>query len=135
MSMNKSKLQGARPLILVFVLATAFFIIGADWLKGRNISQDVLIVGNLLLFAVSLVSFLITTNSFQSPNPQAFVRAMYLSFLLKFFLLAIGAFIYIMVTRKEVNKPALIACAGLYIIYTGIETRSLMKLLKQKRNA
>lgn len=132
--MNKNLLQSIRPLILVFIFFTAFFISGKSWLDKKGVDQNVLIIGNLLLFLISLTAFLITNKALTSSNPQAFVRAMYGSFIIKFFVLAITAFVYIMVAKKNVNKPALIACAGLYIIYTGIETRALMKMLKQKKN-
>ena len=132
--MNKDLLKSIRPLIIVFILFNAFFLLGESWLKKKSIDQNVLIVGNLLLFLVSLFAFFITHKALKSANPQAFVRAMYGSFIVKFFLLALVAFIYIMIAKKNVNKPALIACAGLYIIYTGIETRTLMKMLLKKKN-
>ena len=132
--MNKNSLQSIRPLLIVFALFNGFFITGKSWLEKNGIDQNVFILGNLILFAVSLSAFLITSKAFRSPNPQAFVRAMYGSFIIKFFVVAIAAFVYIMVAKKSVNKPALIACAGLYIIYTSIETKALMKMLKQKKN-
>ncbi len=132
--MNKNLLQSIRPLVLVFIFLTAFFITGKGWLEKNEVNQNVLIIGNLLLFLISLTAFLITNKALSSTNPQAFVRAMYSSFIIKFFVLAITAFVYIMVSKKNVNKPALVACAGFYIIYTGIETRALMKMLKQKKN-
>ncbi|MBL7723281.1 MAG: hypothetical protein JNK27_03990 [Chitinophagaceae bacterium] len=113
----------------------AFSITGKSWLEKNGVDQLVLIGGNLLLFIVSLAAFFITFKALKSANPQAFVRAMYGSFMIKFFLIAVAAFIYIMIAKKEVNKPALIICGALYIIYTAIETRALMKLLKQKKNA
>jgi hypothetical protein len=133
--MNKSLLQAARPLVLVFVFFTAAFIIGRNWLEEKGVDQQVLIAGNLLLFIVSFFTYFLTQRAIRSSNPQAFVRAMYAGFMLRFFALAIAAFIYIMVTKKDVNKAALIACAGLYIIYSIIETRTLVKMLKQKKNA
>jgi ACR3 family arsenite efflux pump ArsB len=132
--MNKNLLQSIRPLVLVFIFLTAFFITSKSWLEKKEVDQDVLVIGNLILFLVSLSAFLLTNKALSSSNPQAFVRAMYGSFIIKFFVLAITAFVYIMVAKKNVNKPALVACAGLYIIYTGIETRALMKMLKQKKN-
>lgn len=132
--MNKNLLQSIRPLIFVFVFLTAFFISGKSWFEKKGVDQDVLIAGNLILFLVSLFAFLITNKALTSSNPQAFVRAMYSSFIIKFFVLAVTAFVYIMIAKKNVNKPALVVCAGLYIIYTGIETRTLMKMLKQKKN-
>lgn len=132
--MNKNLLQSLRPLLIIFILLNAIFITAKSWLAKKGIDQEVLIIGNLILFVVSLSAFLLTNKSLKSSNPNAFVRAMYGSFIIKFFVVAIAAFIYIMVAKKNVNKPALIACAGLYIIYTGLETRALMKTLRQKKN-
>jgi ACR3 family arsenite efflux pump ArsB len=133
--MNKDLLRLLRPLLIIFILINAFAITGNNWLEKNSVDQSVLIAGNLLLFVVSLTAFLITYRSLRSSNPQAFVRAMYGSFMIKFFLIAIVAFVYIMVARKNVNKPGLIACGVLYIVYTVLETGALMKLLKQRKNA
>jgi len=121
-------------MILVFILLNALFLSGKSWLIKKGIDPDVMIIGNMVLFLVMLVSFLLTKRSLQSKNPNVFVRAMYGSFLIKFFILAIAAFVYIIVAKKDVNKPALITCMGLYILYTVFEVSSLLKLLKQKKN-
>ena len=133
--MNRSSLQLLRPMILVFILVNAFFLVGKGWLIKRGADQEVLIVGNLLLFAVSVITFLITCRSLQSSNPNAFVRAMYGGFIIKFFAVAVAAFIYIMITKKNVNKPALFSCMLLYVVYTFIEVKTLLGVLKQKKNA
>jgi hypothetical protein len=122
-------------MILVFVLLNVFFLTGKDWLLKKGIDQDVLIIGNLILFIVTLVTFLITYRSLKAKNPNVFVRAMYGGFIIKFFIIAIAAFAYIMSTKKQVNKPALFACMGLYIVYTFFEVRSLFRTLKQSKNA
>ncbi len=133
--MNKTLLQALRPLLFVFAFTNAFFITGRSMLLKNGISQEVLIVGNLVIFAVTLLAFYITYQSFRSGKPQVFVRAMYSSFMLRFFLLAVAAFVYIMMSRPNVNKPALVICAGLYVVYTAIETRALVKMLRQKKDA
>lgn len=133
--MNKSAGKLLRPIILVFVFVTALAITGKRWLEKEGISQDVVIWGNLILFLVSLAAYYVTMRSFQSSNPQSSVRGMYGSFLIKFFILALAALIYIMVAKKNVNKPALIICAGLYIVYAAFETSALMKMSKLKKNA
>ena len=133
--MNKNSLKALRPMIILFVLLSAFFIIGKSFLAKWGADQDVLLFGNLLLFIVTLTSFLVTYKGLNSSNPQAFVRSMYGSFMIKFFIIAIAAFIYIRITGKSVNKPALFACMGLYLIYTFIEVSVLTKLLKEKKNA
>ena len=123
-----------RPLILVFILLTGFFIVGKDWLFKKKIDQDVLIIGNLLLFLVTLGSFLLTLRSLKSTNSYAFVRGMYSSFLVKFLVIAAAAFIYIKIAENGINKPALFFCMGLYIIYTFFEVSTLLRVLKQKKN-
>jgi hypothetical protein len=133
--MNRTILTLLRPMILIFIFLNAFFLAGKDWLVKKNIDQDVLIIGNLILFTVTLLTFLLTYRSLKAKNPNVFVRAMYGGFILKFFAVAIAAFVYIMVTKKNVNKPALFFCMGLYIVYTFFEVSSLLKVLKQKKNA
>lgn len=124
-----------RKMIVFFVLVTAFLIINRNFLTKRGIDNEVVIAGNLILFVVSLAAYLITQRSLRTNNPQAFVRAMYGSFIIKFFVLAIAAFVYIQVTKKNVNKPALFVCMGLYVIYTAMEVGALIRLLRNKQNA
>ena len=133
--MNRTNLRLIVPMILIFIFLNAFFLLNKGWLAQKNLDQNVLIIGNLLLFLVSLVTFLITRQSLQSKNPNAFVRAMYGGFIVKFFVVAIAAFIYIMMAKKNVNKAALFTCMGLYIIYTFFEVSALLRLLKKKKNA
>ncbi|MFN8292081.1 MAG: hypothetical protein U0U70_17640 [Chitinophagaceae bacterium] len=133
--MNKSASKLIRPVLFIFVFVTAFAITGKRWLEKEGISQEVVIVGNLILFAVSMAAWYINIRSFRSSNPQSSVRAMYGSFLIKFFVIALAAVIYIMMARKNVNKPALMICAGLYVLYAGIETSALMKMAKLKKDA
>ena len=53
----------------------------------------------------------------------------------KTFLLAGVAFVYIMVNKKEVNKPGLFSAWDYILVYTFIEVSGLMKVNKQKTNA
>jgi hypothetical protein len=133
--MSQNSLRPLRPLLIVFVLVTALFIIGRDTLSSWNADQEILLGGNLLVFITVLISYYLLSKAITSTNPNAFVRAMYGSFIIKFFLLALAAFIYIMVAGKNVNKAALFTCIGLYFVYTFIEISVLLKLLKQKKNA
>ncbi|HEX4876862.1 MAG TPA: hypothetical protein VFV31_09345 [Chitinophagaceae bacterium] len=130
--MNKSFFESAKVLIGLFVVVTIVAVAVKDWLVQYHIDWRVVALGNFLLFDTGILSLFIMTKTLQSTNPQAFVRAMYGSFIVKFFVLAIAAFVYIMVTKKNVNKEALIICAGLYVVYAFLETRILTKLLKGK---
>lgn len=133
--MNKNPLQHTRPLLLIFIFITAFCLTGKKWLAEQGIDHQVLLIGNLVLFAVSFAAYWVNYRSMRSSNPQSSVRAMYGSFMIKFFVVAITAFIYIMMEKKNVNKGALMVCAGLYVLYTVFETKALMNLARKKKDA
>jgi len=124
-----------RPMLLVFIILTALFIMGRNMLARWGIDQSVVIVGNLILFAVSLLSFLLSQRSMKSENPNVFVRAMYTNFMIKLFVCVAAAFIYFTAAKPNINKPGLFVCMGLYVVYTVIEVSSLTKLLRKKKNA
>jgi hypothetical protein len=123
------------PIVLFFILSNAFFIAGRDMLERWHADQDVLIIGNALLFIVTMCTYLLSRNAMKKANPNVFVRSVYGSFMIKFFVFIIAAFIYISTTRKGLNKPALFTCMGLYLLYSFMEVTLLMKLLKEKKNA
>ena len=133
--MNNNPIRHIIPLLLVFVLITAICITGRKWLATQGIDHEVVLVGNIVLFGVSLLAYVVNFRSVRSSNPQSSVRAMYGSFMIKFFVVAIAAFIYIMMTKKNVNLAGLMVCAGLYIIYSVLETRALLRLSKERKNA
>ena len=131
---NRTMLKLARPMILFFILFNALLITGKSFFLRKGIDQEVVIIGNLLLFVVTIVTYIISYRSLFAKNPNVFIRAMYGGFVIKFFVIAIAAFIYIMSARKEVNKPALFICMGLYLIYTVLEVTALFRVLKSKKH-
>lgn len=133
--MGKNRLKGFLPVLLVFIVLNGFLISGKNMLQRWNIDRDVVIIGNALLFIITLISFLLALRGLKNPNPHAFVRSVYMSVMLKLFTCIIAAFVYISMYQSNLNKPALFICMGLYLVYTFLEIAGLMKLLKQKKNA
>jgi hypothetical protein len=133
--MNRNSLAPLRPMILIFILVNAFFVAGKNMLVKWGIDQSVVIIGNLVLFLVSLLSFLLSRRSMKSDNPNVFVRAMYAGVMIKLFACVIAAFIYFSAAKPNVNKPGLFVCMGLYMVYTAVEISSLTKLLRKQKNA
>lgn len=122
------------PVILLFILLNGVFISARTVMEKWSVDREVLIVGNLILFVVTLLSFWLGQRGLRSGNVQAFVRSIYSSFIVKFFIIAVAAFIYIIAMKKNVNKPALIGCMGLYLVYAFLEVSILMKMAKEKKN-
>lgn len=131
----KAKLRYFVPVILFFVILTALFVSGRAMLERWHVDQGVLIVGNLLLFVITLVSFLLTQRGIAHSNPNVFVRAIYSSVMIKLFVCMIAAFGYISFHKQALNKPALFTCMALYLVYTFMEVGVLMKMLKGKSHA
>lgn len=122
------------PVVLLFILVNGLAIsLRTSW-TNWNVSQDLLIYGNLFLFAITFLSFLIAEKGLQSKNPHAFVRSVYGSIMFKLFICLIAAFIYIAIYKKAINKPAFFACMGLYLVYTFLEVSILTRLLRKKPN-
>jgi hypothetical protein len=132
--MNKTVSRSFRPLLLIFIVTTALFITNRARLSQWDIDVDVLIIGNLVLFAATAVSFFLFTRSLNSKNPQAIVRTVYSGVVSKMMICLVTVFIYISIAGKGVNKAGVIGCMFLYLLYTTIEVITLMKLSKQKKN-
>lgn len=120
-------------LLALFVLLNIFFFAAHDWLTKKGVNNDVLIIGNLILFIATILSVIIYLRSLRSSAGSAAVKGMYGSFMVKFFTCLVAAFAYIMIAKKDVNKSALIICLVLYIVYTVIEVSSLQKIIRQQK--
>jgi hypothetical protein len=123
--------QGYFQLICLFLGIGSIFFVLHLLFPLSTVDFRVLQCGNGLLFILGLISRRMGSRALGHKNVQVFLRLVYGSFLLKFFVLAISAFIYIARYKKDLNKPALFGCFGLYFIYTFIEVRSVIKQSKK----
>jgi hypothetical protein len=128
----QSKFRAFLPVLFVFILLNAFFLMGSNLLNKWGADQSVLLVGNLLLFLITLLSFFIAQRGLKNPNPHAFTRAVFGSILIKLFVCIIAATVYIATYKSNLNKPALFGCMGLYLVYTFMEVSALTKMLRGK---
>jgi hypothetical protein len=127
--------RSLRPIILIFVFTSALLIAGRSVLDSWGIDQRVMIGGNIILFAVTLLSFYLYTRSFGSKNAMAITRTMYASVMARMFICLVAAFIYISAVGKDVSKGAIFGCMFLYFVYTGAEVAILTKMSKHQKNA
>ncbi|MEI6946031.1 hypothetical protein V9K67_02440 [Paraflavisolibacter sp. H34] len=132
--MAQKRIKYFTPVIVLFVVLTGFFIAGNSLLVRLGADQEVLLWGNLLLFVITLISFMMALRGLNDKNPNAFVRSIYGSMMIKLFVCIIAAGIYIAINRTGLNKPALFGCMGLYLVYLFMEVGILTKLLRGKAN-
>src|SRR6188768_2892292 len=127
--------RGFLPALMIFLILNSGFLMMMKRLEAWGFDYSVLVFGNIIVFGISLLSYWMAVKGLTTKNNHAFFRWVYGSVMMKLFILAGVAFIYIMMNKKEVNKAGLFFCMGLYVIYTFIEVSGLMKVNKQKTNA
>lgn len=133
--MSKYIFDLAKPLIVLFIVVMIIAVAGKDWLAQYNIDWRVVAAGNFLLFDLAMVGLVIMSSTVKSASQHTFVRGLTANFVIKFFVIAIAAFVYFYIAQKAVNREGLLVCAVLYILYTFLEKRMQTNLLKDKKDA
>lgn len=122
------------PLFTLFALVTAGLLLCTSCITKWGLGRDILQVANALFFIISLVSFFIQNRGIQHTNPNVFVRSVMGGTFVKMAVVLIAFFVYIMVYKKQVSKPTIIAGMILYFLYLIIEVTSVLKLNRRTKN-
>jgi uncharacterized YccA/Bax inhibitor family protein len=130
---NKRQRKPWWPIALTFIIINSLLLVAKRWATELKLDTDILIIGNIVLFLATIISFILYQRSLSHSNPQAFLRYIYSGMFLKMLICIIAAFIYI-ASVNNVNKPAIFGCMFLYFIYTFIEVSILLRLSKQDKN-
>ncbi len=123
------------PVFLLFFIFTAFLIGFRAKLEQWGFDIEVMLIGNLVLCVITLLSFYMLNKGMKATSTAGFLRSVYGSFMIKLFLVAALVFGYVFINKENINKPALFTCMFLYLVYTFVEIRGLLKLSKEKPNA
>lgn len=114
------------PQIILFVVVTTIILIGQSALATKGIDTTVLLVGNTIIFVISTLAHLMYASAMKSSKNYGFVRQVYTGFILKFFALLVLAMVYFYFAR-EVNKPAVFICMGIYLVYNFLGTSQVVR--------
>lgn len=123
------------PISLVFVVTTLVLVAVPDLTFLWGMSKPVMIVGNIILYLATSISFSLFEKSLRNNNVQAFLRMIYGGMFAKMMICLFAALIYIMVVKKNVSKGAIFGCMFLYFVYTFLEISIIMKLSRKDRYA
>jgi hypothetical protein len=130
---NKAYGRAFLPILAVFLVSSVLILLGSTVWREWNTDGRVLLAGNELFFGLTAISYLLHIKSLRNPNPHFFVRMVYSSLIIKMMVCMIAALLYGWLT-KAVNKNAIFGCFILYVVYTFLEVRILMKFLKKSPN-
>jgi hypothetical protein len=132
---NKAAVRAFLPITIIFLVTSAFFIVGRSLLTQWGADTDLLIMGNLLLVLLTVFSFYQHIRALRNKNIHAFLRVLKGSVLIKMMVCGVAAFIYITTAGKAVNTGGVLGFMLLYFVYTLTEAAIVMKLSKQNKNA
>ncbi len=118
------------PIIGLFIFVGAILRLLMVQLESNGVNTFVLQTGNLFLFLIFMVSVWLQRKGMDDKSTHVFLRNVYGGMLLKLFGGAIAAFVYIYLSRGNINKPALFGTMFLYMVYTVIELKVVLKKSK-----
>lgn len=122
------------PLVVVFLIIGALILVFRTSLSQYGVDWQVLSGGNIFVYAITMISMHLLTKGMTAETTPAFLRNAYGGIMFKLFACAGAAFIYILASGKNLNKPALFASMLLYIVYTFIELSVIMKQSNARKN-
>lgn len=115
---------------VAFIVLSVLILFGWNYLAAHKINPWVVMISNGILCLVTLLNIAYHTASLQQSNPQAVLRSVMASTMIKLFVLAACVLIYLIAAGTSRSVYAVIASMGLYIIYSWMETKILLQLKK-----
>lgn len=122
------------PLAVVFLISAGLILLFKRPLQQHEVDCNVLGWGNLFIFLITVVSISMLSKGLHAVATQVFLRNAYGGIMIKLFACAAAAFIYILASGQNFNKPALFACMALYLVYTFVELSVIMKQSNAQKN-
>lgn len=119
-------------LIAIFCGINGLGIAYSHMLQQWGIVNIAGMLGNILLAAATAASYYFSYQGMKMKSGHAFVRGVYVSTFLKLLLCAVAVVVYVAFFKEHVTKGTLILFFLLYIVYTVLETISLMKAAKSR---
>ena len=99
--MNKQAMRNFLPAIILFLVLNSGFLTMMKRLEGWGFDYTVLVFGNIIVFGISLLSYWMAVKGLTTKNTHAFFRWVYGSVMMKLFILAGAAFVYIMINKRK----------------------------------
>lgn len=123
--------KALRPIIIFFAAVNIVMASLYSTLKKMGFDADVFLVGNLFICVLTLVSFWMMNNGLQSKSTAGFMSSVYGSFIIKLVLAALVVVAYAQLKGNAMNTPALLSSMFTYLVYTYLEVKGLLALVKK----
>lgn len=109
--------NGFKRLLFLFILVSGLTLVFRQFFEDRKIDTMVVFIGNILIFASSVLALLLYGRAKSSKTPHGFSRNVYAAFVTKFFVLVTAAMLYFYFAQDDISTRAVFICLGLYFVY------------------
>lgn len=123
--------KALRPIIIFFAAVNILTASLYSTLHKMGLDVDVFLVGNLFICMLTLVSFWMMNNGLQAKSTAGFMSSVYGSFIIKLVLAALVVVGYAQWKGNAMNTPALLSSMFTYLVYTYLEVKGLLSLVKK----
>jgi hypothetical protein len=120
------------PLFILFAFVNLAFTVWAKKWQAINVNHEVVLVGNILLFALAVVTLAMHAKASKNKNPNVLVRSIMGAMLIKMMVMGITTVIYLVAAKQQRNVPGIGIVMGLYLIYLIIEVKVALQLNKKQ---
>lgn len=120
-----------QPVVVLFVLVNVLCAILFRWLPSVGMDPIVLLAGNLLVFVLTLLSCYLMKTGLTATSTTGFLSSVYGSFIMKLFFVGLVVVVYVKLSGDQMNVPAVFTSMVLYLLYTFIEVKGLLLLVKK----
>lgn len=119
-----------QPIVGLFIAVNSVCGLLFSWLQGKGLDPFVLMSGNLIVCLLTLISFYMLYKGMKAKTTVQFMSSVYGSFLMKLVVCGLVVVLYATLSTT-VNSPAIFASLFLYLMYTFIEMRGLLMMIKK----
>lgn len=134
-SFNKRFLKATFAIVVTFFFFILLEVALKVFFPFLPMNAYVVFAGNTILLMATLLSLFFYIKSIEQEKPFALVKFVYLAMFSKLAVCLLPAVVYILWAGENVNKPALVFCACMYIVYSYSEVSILLKQNKRRSNA
>jgi len=127
MSLSKA----LRPILILFVAVNLIGITFYSNLATIGLDSDVFLVGNLFVCAITVLSFWMLLRGMKARTTAGFLSSVYSSFLIKLVISGLLVVAYAKLKGAAMNTPAVFSSLFLYLLYTFLEVRGLLALIRK----
>jgi hypothetical protein len=120
-----------QPVVVLFVVVNVICGILFRWLPSAGMDPVVLLAGNSLVFILTLLSCYLMKKGLTATSTTGFLSSVYGSFIMKLFFVGLVVVVYVKLSGDQMNVPAVFTSMVLYLLYTFIEVKGLLLLVKK----